>query len=165
MLTVLGPNGSGKSTLLRILAGLMLPSEGVVNRPPGSVRETTGYTALDQAVYPGLTGAEHLVSVGRTRKLADPKLGLLDELGLAAAKDQIASQYSTGMRGRLKLALAIQAQPQVLILDEPTASLDDSGRALVDEVIARQRQRGAVILATNDPADRKWSTLELTLNG
>ena len=74
-------------------------------------------------------------------------------------------QYSSGMRARLKLALAIQARPPILLLDEPSASLDAPGRALVESIILEQRERGIVLLATNDPAEKEWATHELALVG
>ncbi len=68
---------------------------------------------------------------------------------------------SSGMRARLKLALAIQAEPAILILDEPGASLDEEGRSLVRKIVDEQRQRGAVVVATNDPDERRLGNLEL----
>jgi len=70
---------------------------------------------------------------------------------------------STGMKARLKLALAIQANPLLLLLDEPSAGLDEHGRALVESIAREQTQRGCLVLATNDPAERRLATLELEL--
>gem|GEM_PF-4343976 len=69
------------------------------------------------------------------------------------------------MRARLKLALAIQPEPAILLLDEPTASLDDAGREIVRSVIDEQTGRGCVIIATNDAHDRRYATHELTIDG
>lgn len=156
-LAVLGHNGSGKTTLLKILAGLTSPSEGGVK---GGV---IGYSALDLSLWPQLTGGEHVSLALRLRGGA-PVGDLLSSFGLSGAIDQPVKEYSTGMRARLKLALATMHQPDVLILDEPTASMDDDGRALVARLVAVQLTRGAVVVATNDPADRRLATHEITLD-
>jgi ABC-type multidrug transport system ATPase subunit len=68
------------------------------------------------------------------------------------------------MRARLRVALAIQSDPDILFLDEPGASLDDSGHELIHEITQAQLQRGAVVLATNDPNERRLATHELVLS-
>lgn len=160
-LAVVGANGSGKSTLLKVLVGLVAASEGHVSRPE---RDAVGYAALDLSLYPQLTGAEHLALVGRFRGVAADG-GALSVVGLAGAEDKPVGIYSSGMRARLKLALATLGNPALLVLDEPTASLDEAGRALVSATVAEQQARGAVVLATNDSADRRWATHELSLDG
>ena len=160
-LAVVGANGSGKSTLLKVLVGLVAPSEGLVSRPE---RDAVGYAALDLSLYPQLTGTEHMALVGRFRGVAAGG-GALSAVGLAGAEDKPVGVYSSGMRARLKLALATLGTPALLVLDEPTASLDDEGRALVGRIVAEHLSRGAVILATNDPADRRWATHALSLGG
>ncbi len=156
-LAITGPNGSGKSTLLKIVSGLMPPTEGTVRRP-----ETVGSAALDLALYSELTGAEHLHFAARLRG-CEPGLELLDRFGLADAQNKPAKHYSSGMRARLKFCLALQHQPGLLILDEPTAALDEDGRRLVREAVADQAQRGPTIIATNDHRDLEWATHELRL--
>jgi ABC-type multidrug transport system ATPase subunit len=165
VLVVRGDNGSGKSTLLRLLAGLLLPSEGGVERPRGELRRTIGYTGLDLALYPNLTAREHLDFAAKMRGLPPSDGSDLARVGLAQASDRPVGQYSTGMRARVKLALATQAEPAVLLLDEPTASLDEYGRDLVAAVVEEQRARGVTIIATNDAADAALATHELVLHG
>jgi ABC-type multidrug transport system ATPase subunit len=89
--------------------------------------------------------------------------GLLERVGLADKADEPTGNYSTGMRVRLKLALALQGKPLALLLDEPGAGLDESGRALLDEIVAEQRGRGVVIIATNDEGERRLGDYELRL--
>lgn len=155
-LVVLGANGSGKSTLLKSLVGLVEPSEGKVQ-----MAGLFGYSALDLAVYPALTAAEHLELAGDLRGIAAAVDPLLDRVGLANARNQITQEFSTGMRARLKLAIALQSKPDVLILDEPGAGLDESGRHLIESVVADQIQSGAVVIATNEPSERRFATFEL----
>ena len=87
----------------------------------------------------------------------------MDRVGLAHAARLRASQLSTGMKSRLKLALAVQAEPLVLLLDEPGAALDEAGKALLDSVVREQASRGVVVFATNDPSERRLASLELAL--
>lgn len=163
-LAVLGPNGTGKSTLLRVLAGLIEPSEGSVRRPSNGAR-SMGYAALDLALYPALTGREHLELGGRLRGVPDQADALLEVVGLSDASEQMVGKYSSGMRARIKLALAVQTEPSVLLLDEPSAALDRSGDELVGRLVGEQLARGAVVYATNDPKDMRHATHEIVLGG
>jgi ABC-type multidrug transport system ATPase subunit len=165
VMVVTGANGSGKSTLLQIVAGLQEPSAGEVTRPRKDWRTSLSYAAIDQAVYPSLTAREHLELAARLRGCAPRVHELLDRVGLPYAADYLASHLSTGMRGRLKLALAIQPNPAALLLDEPGAGLDEQGRELVSSILEEQRARGTAIITTNDPSERRLADLELKLAG
>ncbi len=158
VLAILGRNGSGKSTLLRILARLLDPTEGRVVQTPA-----VGYAALDLALYPSLTGRQH-VDLRAALAGTSAASGYLAEFDLARAEDQLVSEYSTGMRVRLKLALALLGKPPVLILDEPTASLDREGVSLIERIIQQQILGGAVLMATNDPDDLRHATHSLNLD-
>lgn len=158
VLAVTGPNGQGKSTLLKLLCGLLEPSQGRVH-----LAGSLGVSALDMALYPQLTGREHVVWLSKMKGISTDPATLLTEVGLSSAVDRAAGAYSTGMRARLKLALALLGEPPLLMLDEPTAALDEEGQALIHRVIAAQKAKGAVILATNDRADLAQATHELTL--
>ncbi len=161
-LLVLGSNGAGKSTLLKLLAGIIPASEGKVNRP-ADPRNGIGYAALDQSVYPVLTVREHLELAAELR-VCEPRADeLLEEVGLAYAAEFPGRHLSTGMRARLKFALAIQANPPVVLLDEPGAGLDLAGREMIARLIEKRRTTTAFVLATNDPEERRFATLELDL--
>lgn len=162
-LTILGQNGSGKSTLLKTLAGLMSPSEGSVILPPGDLRTALGMSSLELAVYPSLSVVEHLRLSSNLRGCDARAEELLETVGLAKATNLLGSQLSTGMRSRLKIAMAIQAKPILLLLDEPGAGMDEAGTALIERVVVEQLGRGALVLATNDASERRFATLELRL--
>lgn len=150
VLVLTGHNGSGKSTLLKCLAGLVRPLEGKM-RLQGRI----GYSALDMSLYGALTAAEHVELAGGDPASILALVGL-EETGSKACKD-----FSSGMKARVKLAVALALKPAVLLLDEPTASLDESGRETVHRIV--REFQGAVILATNDPLDRRLATHELSL--
>ena len=162
-LVVVGRNGSGKSTLLKILAGLIPTSEGTVALPEGDPRQTVALSALDQALYPQLSFAEHLRLAADLRGCDAREQELIDFVGLAPARNLPSAQLSTGMRARVRMALAVQANPKVLLLDEPGASLDEDGRALVAQIADAQAKRGCLVVATNEPQERRLATLELEL--
>jgi len=162
-LVVLGRNGAGKSTLLRTIAGLTAKTEGSVTWPAGDIRLTLGLCALEQSLYSQLTIAEHLQLTADLRGCLPRIDELLEKVNLGYARSMPAGQLSTGMKARLKLAIAIQANPLALLLDEPGAGLDEEGRILVDQIASEQSDRGCLIVATNDPAERRLANLELQL--
>jgi heme exporter protein A len=161
-LLVTGRNGAGKSTLLWALAGLNQANEGSV-RFSGDPRVALGFAALSQPVYAHLTVAEHLELTADLRGCEAQTDAWLDYVELRYAADVRASDLSSGMRARLRFALAIQAKPTVLLLDEPSASLDEEGRRLVERIVGDQALRGCTVLATNDPLERRLANLEVEL--
>jgi ABC-type multidrug transport system ATPase subunit len=137
----------------------MIPaSEGTIQRT-----DSWGISTIDMALYPSLTAAEHILFGARLRGVKSEPNGLLTRVGLGDAEDVLASNMSTGMRARLKLALAIHHKPNLLFLDEPTAALDVSGREIVESITAEVSENGAVVLATNDKQDMRMATHELRL--
>jgi ABC-type multidrug transport system ATPase subunit len=163
-LIVTGRNGSGKSTLLKLLAGLERPTEGEIKTTFQSDQTDRAYCALDQAVFPALTVLEHLELAAEVRNFTQLDLNeLIASVGLTEHKNHQAQHLSSGLRSRLKIALAIQSQPKLLIWDEPGVALDEAGRELVSKVVKEQLQRGALILATNDPEERRFGTHALEL--
>lgn len=161
-LVVLGSNGAGKSTLLKLLVGVAPPTEGLCHRPE-DVRVGIGYAALDQPVYPVLSVREHLELAAELRGCASRADEVLEEVGLGYAAEQPGRHLSTGMRARLKFALAIQADPSVIVLDEPSAGLDSAGREMIGRLIETRRKTTAFVIATNDPDERRFATHELEL--
>jgi ABC-type multidrug transport system ATPase subunit len=163
-LLIRGKNGSGKSTLLRILAGLQTPTTGTVSSF-ADARTTVGYVALEMALYPSLTVLEHLTLAASLRGVPAREEELLETVALSASAKLLASQLSTGLKTRLKLALALQTDPSVLLLDEPGAGLDEDGRNLLDRVVSAHARQGVVVIASNDPDERRLANLELALDG
>ncbi len=173
-LVVTGRNGAGKSTLLRIIAGLIRPSVGSVHFWYGANRldaqgrrRNLGFVGPDIQLYRELTANEHLAFVARLHALPLDSAAMdraLEQVGLDGRGDEAVGGFSSGMRQRLRYALALVHQPALLILDEPTTNLDVHGIAIVDEIVRSARERGIVIVATNEPRDLAYGTLELALD-
>jgi heme exporter protein A len=174
VLLVTGHNGAGKSTLLRLLAGLQRPTSGTVTYTIGSssyapsvARSFLGMVGPDVQLYRELTALEHVRFVSDVRGMVwstARQHQALADVGLAGREDALVGGFSSGMQQRLRYALASMHQPAVLLLDEPTTNLDAAGIALVDQIVAEQRQRGIAVIATNDARDRRYGSLQLSLD-
>jgi ABC-type multidrug transport system ATPase subunit len=141
----LGPNGAGKSTTIRMLLGLVRPTTGTIRLfgelvRPGGTRHLRRTGALIEApsLYPHLTARENLELTRRLTRTGHSRIEhLLKTVDLLDAADRPAGRYSTGMRQRLGLALALMNDPELLILDEPTNGLDPAGIHEIRELIRR----------------------------
>lgn len=158
--TLVGPNGAGKTTLLRILATLSKPSRGKVElfgHPLASegdaIRKRIGLLTSTGYLYDELTGAENLrfaILMGGQRPDASRILQALERVGLEDVAGLRVRGYSSGMRKRLELARLLLRRLDLLLMDEPYASLDAKGIQLVDQVICQMKSDGAtVILASH----------------
>ncbi len=144
VVALVGPNGAGKSTLLAILAGSLEPTEGTVERP-----ERVGWVPQRAAHYGRLTALENLRLFAALERVPPARAdALAADFELPAGT--WASSLSVGNRQRLDVALALLSSPQVLLLDEPTSSLDPAQRERV-WAIARgvAEGGGAVLVATH----------------
>jgi ABC-2 type transport system ATP-binding protein len=166
---ILGPNGAGKTTLFKVLATLVLPDGGkAAVHGVDVVSQASDVRAFLGPVIPEerslnwrLSGAENLRLFAAIHRLPRGRRAarvgeLLDAVGLGDAGDKIVAQYSSGMRQRLLIARALLPSPSVLLLDEPTRSLDPvATRRFWDFVRAQliRAQGCTVLLATHDPEE------------
>lgn len=160
---ILGANGAGKSTLLRIVAGLLRPDAGEIKYftpqseiSGGQLREVCGLSAPDAPVYRELTCLENLEFFAQARGVDYGEAALLSHLekfALQTRRHDFAGDLSSGLRARLQLAVAMLHAPPVLLLDEPSANLDEAGRALLKRILEEQRVSGLALVATNDSRD------------
>ncbi|HAR98941.1 MAG TPA: transcriptional regulator [Syntrophus sp. (in: bacteria)] len=173
VLLVRGPNGSGKSTLLRLVAGLLhRPSgrvrflEGDREVPEGDLRARLGMCAVEQNLYDELTALENLLFFGRLRlggDCAGRAEALLGRADLHPHRHKPVRSLSSGMRQKLKLLAAVVHAPGFLLLDEPGSNLDARGMEFLAGLVEEQKDRGPVLLATNDPREFGHGTREYAL--
>ncbi len=155
---VFGPNGSGKSTLLRVLAGLLRPTAGtatlegtVISASDEAFRRRVGFAGHEPGLYPRLSVAENLALFARLHGARERRVdAVLEELGLAERRDTLAGTLSAGLKRRTSVARALLHEPDLLLLDEPYANLDDDASELVSGAIRRWRAPGrAALIATH----------------
>ena len=157
VLAVIGPNGAGKTTLIKCLLGLVkfegrVLVEGVdVARDGRRARSRIGYLAQNPAFHPDLTVAETALFYADLKGVAGSRArAAVESAGLAEHAEKRVGDLSGGMRQRLALALALLADPPVLVLDEPVAGLDISARLELRRLVQDQRAQGkAVLLSTH----------------
>ena len=164
----LGPNGAGKTTAINMMCGLLQPDQGqvfihgrLVTQNRADSRARVGVCPQKPILWSKLTCLEQLQFVGELYGLSRPDARrrgeqLIEELDLAAKRNQLASTLSGGMQRRLNLALALVHDPEIVILDEPEAGLDPQSRVRVREYIKALARRKTIILTTHnmDEADR-----------
>jgi ABC-type multidrug transport system ATPase subunit len=165
VLGLLGPNGAGKSTLMRVLATVTRPTEGRalwngadIVKSPNAVRFALGYLPQDFGVYPNLSAAEfleYLSAVKGIKASAARKriVELLELVNLTDAAGRPLGGYSGGMRQRVGIAQALLNDPQLLIVDEPTAGLDPEERVRFRNLLSELSGERIVILSTHIVSD------------
>ncbi|HEV3409968.1 MAG TPA: ABC transporter ATP-binding protein [Chthoniobacterales bacterium] len=156
---LLGPNGSGKSTTLKIILGLISPTRGtaeIFGRDSSLVasRAAVGFLPERPYFYRHLTAAETLRFYGklaqvRGRALEERVTELLELVGLTSARDRRLSTFSKGMLQRIGVAQALVHDPQLLLLDEPTAGVDPAGSRDMRELLLTLKSRGKTILLSS----------------
>ena len=149
LVAVIGPNGAGKTTLLSILAGIQTPDEGSISRNPADV----GWVPQQAALYGKLTVAENLRLFARLER-RDDVAGTVDRmLDQTVLRDRAHDQVQTlsgGNRQRVNIAIGLLSEPEVLLLDEPSAALDPRQRDRLWEFIRALAERGtAVVYSTH----------------
>ena len=154
ILAVIGPNGAGKTTLLSLLAGALEPSGGEFVVPPG---ERIGWVPQQTAVYSKLSVRENLRLFAALERVADVEAAvaaMIEQTGLRDRADEQLGRLSGGNRQRVNIAVGLLADPAVMLLDEPSASLDPRQRErLWSFVSARARAGTSILFATHDIAE------------
>jgi ABC-2 type transport system ATP-binding protein len=160
---LVGPNGAGKTTLLNLAVGMLSPTTGTIEvlggRPAGSVEQLAkvGYVAQDTPTYANLTVEEHLRLGARLNPRWDDALARERIRRLGVDPEQKAGRLSGGQRAQVALTLGIAKRPELLVLDEPVASLDPLARRefLQDlmEAVAEQEDGLSVVLSSHLVSD------------
>ena len=160
---LLGANGAGKSTLMRMMCGILSPTEGVITYDGIDVskeeyRNVLGYLPQDFGYYPDFTAMDFLMYISALKGLnsSDSKKKsneLLKLVGLYDNRKQKIKTFSGGMKQRLGIAQALLNDPEVIILDEPTAGLDPKERVKFRNIIAELGKDNIVLLSTHIVSD------------
>ena len=171
---IVGRNGAGKSTLLKVVAGLERASRGQLEwRDETSqvwkgsdLRHLCGLSAPDAPHPRELSVLENLEFSSRVRGLSTRSEELLAHLELFGIRERahdLTGELSSGLRARLGLAVATFHGPSILLLDEPSANMDEAGREITRRVLQEQRARGIALVATNDEREANWCDARLEL--
>jgi len=182
LLAILGPSGSGKTTLVSIIAGLLTPTSGeiVIGGHPVHLRttaqaarfrrETVGIVFQEHHLVPYLTARDNLLLVprlsGRVTKADRARADeLLDSFGLAARASHRPALLSGGERQRVAIARALMNTPEIMLVDEPTASLDsERGFQVVEMLRSQIHERGMTcVMVTHDPRMAEHADERITL--
>src|SRR5687768_9282181 len=155
---LLGPNGAGKSTTMAVVTGLVAPDAGEVEVAGGTpsdsrVRARIGLAPQSLALYPLLTGRENVEFFGRMyglegRALKQRTDAVLDFVQLADRQRDRVGAYSGGMQRRLNLAAALVHDPELVLLDEPTAGVDPQSRNAIFDLVKALREQGRTVVYT-----------------
>ena len=153
----LGSNGAGKSTTIRNILGLLQPQSGEItifgqklNRAKRTVFQEIGALIESPSLYPHLHAIDNLKITCQYQNISTRKIDeVLDKVGLLSHRKKAVRKYSTGMKQRLGLALALIHNPQLLLLDEPTNGLDPSGITEIRKIILQLREEGKTILLSS----------------
>ncbi len=170
-IAITGPNGSGKTTLLKLLVSLLRPTSGKVtyfdnNRVLNAEerRDRISFVSPYLNLYDQLSAEENLkfFTAVRGKNITGKEIdSLLDRVGLEGRGMDLVSGYSTGMKQRLKYAVALSNHPDFLFIDEPSSGLDDSGKAMMTALIEEYRADSIIVIATNETeeyalAQKQW---------
>jgi ABC-2 type transport system ATP-binding protein len=177
---LLGPNGAGKSTLMRVIASLQRPSQGSVHfddidvlAEPQRLRRVLGYLPQEFGTYPGVSALDLLDHIAVLKGLGPTKArrnqidALLKLTNLHDARNRAVSGFSGGMKRRFGIAQAMLGDPQLLIVDEPTAGLDPAERAHFHDLLTEIGEDKVVILSTHvlDDVQKLCPRLAIVLKG
>ncbi|MEO6325288.1 MAG: ABC transporter ATP-binding protein [Thermoanaerobaculia bacterium] len=175
VLGLLGPNGAGKSTLMRILATITKPTKGSVTwngidiaREPDALRRVLGYLPQDFGIYPNLSPQEFLeymaavkgIEAGVARRRIDE---LLELTNLTDVRKRPLGGFSGGMKQRVGISQALLNDPELLIVDEPTAGLDPEERVRFRNLLSEQSGERIVILSTHIVSDVEATATRIAL--
>lgn len=158
-----GPNGSGKSTFVKIISCLISPTKGNVTHllngkkiEEEDLHNHLGFVSPYLFLYDEFTAEENLAHISKIRGIKfnkDRSDFLLSELNLYERRGDLLRGFSSGMKQRLKFAFALLHEPHLLLLDEPTSNLDNSGKEKVYEFIKSEGKTKVILIASNEDAD------------
>jgi ABC-type multidrug transport system ATPase subunit len=160
---IAGSNGSGKSTLSKIIIGINSPTTGKVNHTLNGaelsslkIHNHIGFVSPYLILYEEFSAEENLKHFAKIRGI-EFNSSLIDSLfsdfKLLERKHDLLKGYSSGMKQRMKYIFALQHNPELLILDEPTSNLDNQGKDAVYEIISKEKNNKLILIASNEDSD------------
>ena len=155
VVAIIGPNGAGKTTLLEILAGAQRADGGDFELPAGSI----GWVPQQLSVHPRLTVAENLRLFARLERVHDAEgavQAMLDDAALREREDDLVERLSGGFRQRVNVAVGLLGEPALVLLDEPSASLDPRQRERLWSFLERRAAAGTALLVTTHDVAEAW---------
>lgn len=168
-----GPNGSGKSTLLRLLAGLLRPAGGralldgiEIRSADEGMRRRIGYSGHESGLYARLSVQENLLLFASLYDVDRSRCGdVLEQVGLSERAATPVAELSAGLKRRASVARALLHSPDVLLLDEPYANLDDDAAGLISAAVMRWRSPGRIAVIATHGAKRVkgWADASIIL--
>lgn len=169
---IAGPNGSGKSTMLRLISGQLHPSEGRVQYANGPAvipierfHRSLAWAAPYIELIEEFTLNEQLMFHSRLRPMGETPDAMMAGLGLEEHSAKRLSEFSSGMKQRVKIALALFSTAPVLLLDEPTTNLDEEGITWYQRLLRERSDGRLVIVASNEERDLRDCTQRIELRG
>ena len=174
-LVITGRNGSGKSTLLKVISRLIRLDKGSIELSVNNEKISKekyftkiGFFSPYINLYDELTGRENLdffydLKVADKNEKPEIIKFLLEKVGLYSRREDLIRNYSSGMRQRLKLAFSVLNNPQLLLMDEPRTNLDEEGISVIYKIAEEQKERGILILATNEAEDTALCSSNLNI--
>ena len=169
---IVGPNGSGKSTLIQVISGALLPSSGEItyhnssNISPDDIYRHLSFASPYLELIEEFTLTEFLQFHFKFKKLL-PGLnieGLIGEMYLDSAKNKYIKNFSSGMKQRLKLGLCFFAETPIVLLDEPTSNLDETGTEWYKSLVAKVIPEKIVIIASNQKEEYEHCNKIIDIN-
>ncbi len=176
ILALLGPNGAGKTTTVRMLAAILMPTEGRAEvagydtrRNPAAVRRQVGLLTEQPGLYLRMYGGEYLEFFGRLYGLDRDTCrrrgwDWLERFAMPEAWDRRIGEYSKGMRQKLALVRALLHDPPVFLLDEPTSAMDPHSAKLVrDAILSLKDERRTILVCTHNLAEAELLADEIAI--
>lgn len=168
-----GPNGSGKSTLVKMIAGIISPNKGKISHllnekeiDSDGLHNYIGFVSPYLVLYDEFSAEENILLLMNIRNRnvnAELLNSLFQKFQLEDRKKDLLKTYSSGMKQRLKFIFALVHSPKLLLLDEPTSNLDDSGKAAVYALVQEAAKENIVIIASNEKQDLSYCSQILNL--
>ncbi|MEQ8473101.1 MAG: ABC transporter ATP-binding protein [Marinoscillum sp.] len=163
---ITGHNGSGKSTLIQIMSNFITPSEGEVKyseKDALDLQTKFSFAAPYQNLIEEFTLSEHLQFHSRFKKPMHDEVSIIEFAGLGGNDQKLVKEFSSGMKQRLRLAIAFFYESSLIFLDEPTSNLDQKGIDWYQQLITGNHQNKTIIIASNQSFEYELASQKIQI--